>query len=560
MLALVRRRLAELAPVALLLGLYALLKAYALNPAAGDENIYFYMAERAAHGVLPYRDFFFAHPPIHLLPGALVAWVGAPLGALKALPMLAAGVAGIFVWRAARRHLGAVEAVVALAAFLFAHDLLRASSHYTGANVAVAFLAVGLDALLARRDRTAGAFLALAGLTAIYTVPIAVVLAAVRFAEDRRRGLDVVAVGLLVFAVVSGLGLALGGGAYVDQVFAYHLSKPGRDGAFASALAALAFHDPVLLWAPIPSAAALVLEVRRHLRARPASRAARRRGAGRRLDRAALAELWALPKVRAVIFAGAPLLGGALFLAALGRVYHFYFLLAFPSLALLAGHGYGAALRASAGAARALRAHAPAAGRAAGVAAVLVVLVLGADGVRAAGLHAEPWYPRLAGTTRTYHWRDAPLPAWVNRAVRAVLWRDTRVVGARTPGVLYYLWHESRSFDTAERLADVVRRRVPEGETIFGDSTSAPLVALLAGRRLALDEADTNFMRFASGMTPPAAFLARLDAHPPAAVLASPRRGFFTVPALRHWVERRYRVIAQMRDPYQGEYVLWGRR
>ncbi|HUT58524.1 MAG TPA: hypothetical protein VNA25_11825, partial [Phycisphaerae bacterium] len=59
-------------PAALLLAFLAL-KAYGLQPAVGDENIYFYMSTRVADGLVPWRDFFFAHPPLHLLPGVVVS-------------------------------------------------------------------------------------------------------------------------------------------------------------------------------------------------------------------------------------------------------------------------------------------------------------------------------------------------------------------------------------------------------------------------------------------------------------------------------------------------------
>src|SRR5687768_7428181 len=56
-----------IAALALLLLVFLLLKTYLLVAADSDENIYFYMSVRAAfEGQQPYRDFFFAHPPLHL--------------------------------------------------------------------------------------------------------------------------------------------------------------------------------------------------------------------------------------------------------------------------------------------------------------------------------------------------------------------------------------------------------------------------------------------------------------------------------------------------------------
>ncbi len=54
----------------LAVGWFLLIKSYCFHWQVSDENIYYYMAWAAVdHGALPYRDFFFAHPPLHLLPG-----------------------------------------------------------------------------------------------------------------------------------------------------------------------------------------------------------------------------------------------------------------------------------------------------------------------------------------------------------------------------------------------------------------------------------------------------------------------------------------------------------
>lgn len=98
---------------------------------------------------------------------------------------------------------------------------------------------------------------------------------------------------------------------------------------------------------------------------------------------------------------------------------------------------------------------------------------------------------------------------------------------------------------------------MPEGGTLFGDSTSVPLVALLAGRRLAHDEADTNFMRFRSGVTPTRDFLDLLDAARPAAVILRPGRGVATVPGIFGWVEANYQPVFVQPDPHQGSYALY---
>lgn len=60
------------------------------------------------------------------------------------------------------------------------------------------------------------------------------------------------------------------------------------------------------------------------------------------------------------------------------------------------------------------------------------------------------------------------------------------------------LEHEARYLRVAAPMAEYLAARAPEGGAVFGDSTSAPLLALLSGLPVAGNEVDTNAMRFSS--------------------------------------------------------------
>ena len=110
---------------------YAALRTYQFHLADSDENIYFYMASRTAFGgLLPYRDYFFAHPPLHLAFAVLALKVGAlargapamvdPAGwndggaalvAVKSIGIVAGVGAGACVYRAVRRVAGGARGV-----------------------------------------------------------------------------------------------------------------------------------------------------------------------------------------------------------------------------------------------------------------------------------------------------------------------------------------------------------------------------------------------------------------------------------------------------------------
>ena len=46
--------------------IFLFIKFSTLSYQNSDENTYFYMAKLMAEGKLPYRDFFFAHPPLQV--------------------------------------------------------------------------------------------------------------------------------------------------------------------------------------------------------------------------------------------------------------------------------------------------------------------------------------------------------------------------------------------------------------------------------------------------------------------------------------------------------------
>lgn len=529
------------------LAFFGILKAYALGPALSDENIYFYMCHRIAEGALPYRDFFFAHPPLHLVPGALVmSLFGFSLPAAKAIPAAAAALAGLAVYRAGRRA-GPLQGLLALCLFLFAYDMLRASSHYTGASEATALLAWGMERALAARPRAAGILAAAAGMTAFYAVPAGAALGVwilLREGGKPRPAVRFAAAYAAVFLGTNLLFAALFRSGYWDPVFRYHFMKPpGGAGNLASVLRAVARENAWLVWSFPAALVALAF-----LRGR--SRERRRRGSLPQRVSERLADPARGPALAGLIIVALHL--G--FFTLLTRVYTFYVLPAYPGLALAGGAAYAGAVRAAAGPLGRR-------GRRAPVAPALLGLALLAAPLAIPSLFPPRGVDAEEGEVlRTYTWQGSPLPGWMDAAVRTLIWKADRVQGGWSLAPTRYLWHESRRFTAPGSLARRIQELTPAGGTLFGDSTSAPLAALLAGRRLARDHADTNSMRYRSGITPPREAIASLEEDPPAAVVASRRRGFFLVPEMQDWVASRYRLAESFRDPIYGTYDLYLRK
>ncbi len=205
--------------------------------------------------------------------------------------------------------------------------------------------------------------------------------------------------------------------------------------------------------------------------------------------------------------------------AALPERYPFYDVPAFPFLATLGGYAALAAWRA-------LRPEVAGLGPRAWLAAGAMAFAAHPLLAVVAQARAFPEEGRRRGEVVAYPWRDPDALAGLAQVSRRLLWSERRVRGEPEPAWRHALWNKGQGFSTAGALAELVRAGSEPGETITGASTLAPLVALLADRRMAAGEADTNQKRFATGSLRDDDLLARALADRLRFVLAAPRSHF----------------------------------
>jgi hypothetical protein len=141
-----------------------------------------------------------------------------------------------------------------------------------------------------------------------------------------------------------------------------------------------------------------------------------------------------------------------------------------------------------------------------------------------------------------------------------LFWRDEKVKQTWYGPITRHLWIASRRFDGAAVLAEEVATRSDPGDSLFGDSTSAPLVALLAKRHLTFDEADTNAMRFKRPGDPLSKLIARLDTDPPRFIIGRWRWEIFSFRTFRDWVKRNYHLVFELKEEnVRTTYQVWQR-
>ena len=65
-----------------------------------DENTYIYMAKAITEGQMPYKDFFYAHPPLHIFLLSIFYMIfGANIAVLKATGVISMIIAAFFIFK-----------------------------------------------------------------------------------------------------------------------------------------------------------------------------------------------------------------------------------------------------------------------------------------------------------------------------------------------------------------------------------------------------------------------------------------------------------------------------
>jgi hypothetical protein len=541
--------------------LWLLLKSFTWRWSTTDENIYFYDAVLMAQGQLPYKDFFFAHPPLHaVLPGLLFAIFGFSLSLAKAIPVMATLATAGMIWHVSRTRVGRLAGVFTLGTYLFAFELLQASTNMNGVNLTCMWLVAGYTLLLRDRPATAGAMLGLAITTGFYAIGPALGLVVLAFFRNIPTGIRLAAGFAAVGGGVNFIFFGIGGDEYQQSVYGYHLLKASKDKAPAF-IKMLYYHSHLFagaLLAPVVMAWHQLRGV-----AHP----------GEPLEaegKAWFFDPWKLFEERAIgtVKIAWLLLAALLFeFTRFQELYSFYFALLFPFAAICTGYTLSGIAGAAIHELRLL----VQGQRGPGILAVVGLCVAFALWVplaneaqwifsAKAGKSTNGEYLKQ-GTVREYRWVEPAV--WTSVAgpiVRALFWRDHRERWQMTAGYRHFLWQKSLHLSTAEEISAFVRDNTTEDQTIAGSSLVAPAIALASGRRLAANVVDTNAKRFKTEIYSLPRFFEDVCADNLKYLITSPS-GYMNdrmakrVPAVRKY----FRPVKRFEDPW-NKFLRPGRR
>lgn len=567
-----RRGPTELLLPGLVVAIFVLLKTHGMGPSITDENIYFYMAAKLSEGQWPYVDYFFAHPPLHVvLPGVLFSMTGFSLVMAKAVAPLACVISGGALWSLARTHFGQLTAALALVAFLFGAEVLKASTNMTGVNLTVMWLMLGLWAWSTDRPRRAGLFFAAAMSTGIYAAAAVCAAVALGVFRSRRFMIELFVSTVALFGLVNLMGWWLAPDTFLDGVYRYHGLKEADAAGFTPLFSGEL--NPAHAWAHnlslLVTGKAFTKEVFYHAHLWCAGALAplvalaqcvssdRPGEAIRGLSPHRLWSTGAQGKAALLWWVSVSLFAQ---FALFRELYSFYFTLIYPLLALSLGWVVASCLTlitSSVSRSWPVRR----AGLKLGSGALLLAALLGWESwAFDAQARAFPKEVKMMGDRVSYTWKPAPVMSSLSPVVRHLFWADHREKGVMERGYRHYLWNKKRELASLAEIARYIDNHSAPEDTIAGSSTVAPLLALASGRRLAANEADTNSKRFQTGILEEKAYWDAICGDHVRFIVSTPR-SFFTPRRMEGHpvIKRGFRAVKRFDDPeirHGGTYPI----
>ena len=137
-----------------------------------DSLHYFYSSKLVAEGLTPYKDFLFTHPPLQLYILALPTTLfGYNHMMLRMVPLIGIVILSLFLFKLVKNNFGNVEALLAVLFFLFTDYTLINSTYSLGSLISLMFITIGIYFLLEKKYFISGIFLGLASITRLLALP-----------------------------------------------------------------------------------------------------------------------------------------------------------------------------------------------------------------------------------------------------------------------------------------------------------------------------------------------------------------------------------------------------
>lgn len=207
--------------------LFLIYKIAGLSFRFGDTTAYWYMADQLVNGVLPYKDFFLADPPVYvLILVPLVQIFKNNLLLLQLLPAFFECGTAVLLFIYSRMEKVTHYWLVPIA-YLFSFTILATSDYGTGLQLATFVCMLGLVSLQRHRYWQAGCLFAVSCLVKLYAAPIVLgVLFFSFFKKNYAQLVQLIFAGLLTTALVVGPFIYSSGQSFFQAVVVHHFFRP----------------------------------------------------------------------------------------------------------------------------------------------------------------------------------------------------------------------------------------------------------------------------------------------------------------------------------------------
>lgn len=209
----------------LLIILFLIIKISFIGFKFSDENVYFYMGNAILEGAFPYKDFFFASPPLHLLIISFFILIFQKIIFLKLLPIIFTIITSIFIFKISKLKFNSKIALFSSIIFLFSFLILSITDHSTAIHLTILFLSISYYLILKDKFFISGIIASLALLTRLYS-GIAILGILVYLLIKNKKQFLYYSIGIAsVFIPVNAILILFFKKSYLTSVYFYHLLK-----------------------------------------------------------------------------------------------------------------------------------------------------------------------------------------------------------------------------------------------------------------------------------------------------------------------------------------------
>jgi hypothetical protein len=193
-----------------------------------DENTYFYMAKLILNGNLPYRDFFFASPPLQIYLIALfMLFIKENYILLKLIPVISSIITSKFLFLIVKNRFNIKNALYSSIFYLFSSVVLLTSDHSTGIHLTVMFLLISIFLINKKKYVFAGIFCSFAILTRLYALFVFAGIFIYLFYRKKKESIKFLFSNFFIIMLVSLFFMIISNGTFIDNIlfFRFNLIK-----------------------------------------------------------------------------------------------------------------------------------------------------------------------------------------------------------------------------------------------------------------------------------------------------------------------------------------------